>query len=184
MPQTDSTLKRFIRKYATLGACFAALSIGLLFLSRRYVIDRSGYYPIAYLILVAGAGAFLIRLVLNDLRREGKLEGIYLAIAERGFVAALMQRSMRRARGPLLRLSILAGVILLLVWVLAWNDLFFDQNLRLAEQCDWMGRERPDETTPLRQLYVMTQGRGTEERLKLMLRGISIGAPGVRRTIL
>jgi hypothetical protein len=173
MPQTETTHKRTTRKYASFLAGFAVVCIGILLLSRAYRIDRSEYYPFAYLVLVAAAGAIVIRMALNDLRREGKLRGLFLAIAERGFAGALIQRFMRRkrpARGPLLRLSILAGVILLLVWVLAWNDLLFDQNLRLVEQCDWVGHERPDEATPIRQLYVMTQGRGTEERLNLMLR--------------
>ena len=173
MIQTEPAQKRELRKYAALLAGFAVVCVGILLLSRAYVIDTSEYYPFAYLILVAAAGGFFVRMKLNDLRKEGRLQGLNLTIAERGFAGALMKRYIQRerpARGPLLRLSVLAAALFLLVWVMASNDLLFDQNLYLIEKFDWMAPGLSGEPTPIRQLYVMTEGRGTEERLKLMLR--------------
>jgi hypothetical protein len=173
MPQTGSTQKRAIRKYALLLAGFAVVSVGLLFLSRRYVIDYSEYYPPAYVLFVAAVGVFLLRMRLKDLRREGTLRGIYLTIAERGFAPGFLHLYMMRrrtSRGPMLRLSLLSGIILLFIWLLSANDLLFEENLRILEQCDWIAGEDHEEATPVRRLFVMTEGRGTEERLQLMLK--------------
>jgi hypothetical protein len=162
-----------MRKYAAMLIGFAVVAIGLLLLSRRYVIDQSEYYPPAYLIFVAASGVFLIRTRLKDLYREGKLHGIYLTIAERGLAPGLVQHYISRrrpARGPLLRLSILAGIIFLFVWVLAANDLLFEQNLSLVEKFEWMEQGNHEEVAPIRRLLVQTEGRGTEERLQLMLK--------------
>ena len=173
MPPTETMQKSKFWKYSLLLAGIAIASIGILILSRFYRIDNSEYYPYAYLILLVAAGASFNRIRLNDLRREGKLHGLVLAIAERGFAGALVQRYMQRQRfnrGPLLRLSILAVFIFLLVWVLASNDLLFDHNLYLIEKFDWMAPDHSGEAMPVRQLYVFTHGRGTKERLELMER--------------
>lgn len=162
-----------MRKYAALLTVFAVIAISLLLLSRKYVTDFYEYYFPAYVIFAVAVGVLLIRMRLKDFHREGRLHGILLTIAERGLAPGLVQHYIRRrrsGRGPFLRLSILAGIIFLLVEVLAANDLLFEQNLRLVEQFDWMAPGDHEEVTPVRRLLVLTEGRGTEERLQLMLK--------------
>ncbi len=173
MPQTESTQKRTTRKYAALIAAFGAVSAGLLFLSRRYLTDYSEYYFPAYVVFAAAYGILLFRMRLKDLHREGRLHGMLLSIAEKGLASALVHHYIRRrraSRGPLLRLSLLAATIFLLVFVLAANDLLFEENLRLLENFDFFGEEVHDRATAIRTLLVQTEGRGTEERLQLMLK--------------
>ncbi|HTY57901.1 MAG TPA: hypothetical protein VMF59_03750 [Bacteroidota bacterium] len=173
MTQTVSTTRRTTWKYAAMLAGFALVSVGFLFLSRgtlRYYFD---YSFTAYVIFASLFVVVLIRMRLKDLSREGRLHGILQAVAEKGLAAALVQRSLRRTRstrGLLLRLSMLALLLFLLICVLAANDILFEENLRLLERFDWIGAGGQEAAVPIKTLYVATNGRGTESRLQMMLR--------------
>ena len=174
-------------KYVWLLTGFGIIAIGALLLSRSVRSDYDAYYAPAFVVLVVAFALLLLRMRLHDLRDEQKLHGFLLSVAAWGLVGGLARSYIsrkHRSRGPLLRLSIVAGMIALLIIVLDANDVLFERNLEILDGVPWLNPEwRTDDSyhvprfgaagwneTPVRELLISTSGRGTEERLELMLK--------------
>jgi len=185
MEESVVTARKRARKYAAYLVVFGIAALGALALSKTIHSDYNTLYLPVYFALVAAFVVVFLRMRLQDLRRDEKLHGLLLSIAERGIVTGLVRAYVsrrRRPRGLISRLSLVAGMIAALVVILDAKDVLFERNLALLELFPWLApgaREGEGSTgptppagdgLPLGSLFIATNGRGTEERLELMLK--------------